>query len=119
AKDVSPNILAGNPHADRHGNRKVWHFFGEPATSEQVAKVPAGSVLAKWRNASSDAERAKLAAELQALLKTAREAVPAGSPDAALRQQLLSSTGPLLSAAMRTVTAQANDTAGSSSAYGL
>src|SRR5437870_11507024 len=27
AKDVSPDVLAGNPHADRFGNEGVWHFY--------------------------------------------------------------------------------------------
>ncbi|HND54983.1 MAG TPA: DUF1587 domain-containing protein, partial [Pirellulaceae bacterium] len=30
ASDVSPQILAGNPHADSHGNANVWHFNSEP-----------------------------------------------------------------------------------------
>ncbi len=30
ARDISPDILAGNPHADSHGNKNVCHFFGEP-----------------------------------------------------------------------------------------
>lgn len=27
ARDVSPDILAGNPHADSLGNPEVWHFY--------------------------------------------------------------------------------------------
>ena len=27
AKDVSGDVLAGNPHADRFGNAGVWHFL--------------------------------------------------------------------------------------------
>ncbi len=30
AADVSPDVLAGNPHADRLGNPDVWHFYTEP-----------------------------------------------------------------------------------------
>ena len=30
ARDVSPDILAGNPHADAQGNPGVWHFYTEP-----------------------------------------------------------------------------------------
>ena len=31
ARDISPNILAGNPHPDGHGHADIWHFFSEPA----------------------------------------------------------------------------------------
>ena len=30
AKDVSPDVHAGNPHADGYGNPGVWHFYTEP-----------------------------------------------------------------------------------------
>jgi hypothetical protein len=30
AADVSPDVLAGNPHADSFGNQGVWHFYTEP-----------------------------------------------------------------------------------------
>ena len=30
ARDVSADVLAGNPHADRFGNEDVWHFYTEP-----------------------------------------------------------------------------------------
>ena len=30
AREVSPDILAGNPHADAQGNTGVWHFYTEP-----------------------------------------------------------------------------------------
>src|SRR5262249_13388264 len=29
AGDVAPDVLAGNPHADGHGNPDVWHFYTE------------------------------------------------------------------------------------------
>ncbi|HET6424319.1 MAG TPA: DUF1587 domain-containing protein, partial [Planctomycetaceae bacterium] len=32
AADVSPQILAGNPHADAAGQAGVWHFFSQPAS---------------------------------------------------------------------------------------
>jgi hypothetical protein len=34
AKDVSPNILKGNPHG-------AWHFFSQPSTLEAAPYVPA------------------------------------------------------------------------------
>ena len=30
AADVSGDVLAGNPHADRLGHPGVWHFYTEP-----------------------------------------------------------------------------------------
>src|SRR5205085_1048901 len=59
AKDVSPDVLAGNPHADRFGNEGVWHFYTEPdkAGSETGPVIPAGSLLAKWQSASSAEEK--------------------------------------------------------------
>ena len=41
AKDVSPDILAGNPHADSLGNAGVWHFYSEPAAAEAAPVIPA------------------------------------------------------------------------------
>src|SRR5438270_520690 len=29
-RDVADDVLAGNPHADRFGNKDVWHFYSEP-----------------------------------------------------------------------------------------
>ena len=42
AKDVSPNILAGNPHADRLGNAGVWYFFSEPDKPDRAERTPDG-----------------------------------------------------------------------------
>ena len=30
AREVSADVLAGNPHADAYGNPGVWHFYTEP-----------------------------------------------------------------------------------------
>ena len=59
AREVSPDILAGNPHADAHGNPGVWHFYTEPdkgGPSESV--IPAGSLLARWQSAATAEEKA-------------------------------------------------------------
>jgi hypothetical protein len=40
AKDVSPNILKGNPHG-------AWHFLSQPATLDSAPDVPAP--IAEWR----------------------------------------------------------------------
>ena len=43
ARDVSRDVLAGNPHADRFGNAGVWHFYTEPdKAARPAAVIPAG-----------------------------------------------------------------------------
>ncbi len=97
AKDVSPNLLAGNPHADSLGNAGVWHFHSEPDQGGGPESVlPAGSLLAKWQSAADGAEKARLAAEVQRLLAGGGEGLVKDSPDALLRRQLTSASGPLI-----------------------
>ena len=98
ARDVSENLHAGNPHADRLGNEGVWHFYSEPVNEADAGSViPAGSLLAQWQAAKEPAEQQRLAALVQRLLLDGPTA--AGTPDAALYAQLASLGGPLLSAA--------------------
>lgn len=98
AGDVSPDVLAGNPHADRLGNPGVWHFYTEPDRGgDSDAVIPAGSVLAKWQSATSPAEKAALARDVQALLTSGPPAAKDG-PDAKLYRQLVSLRGPLFRA---------------------
>ena len=62
AKDVSPDILAGNPHADSLGNAGVWHFYSEPDSGGGADSVlPADSLLAKWQSSASAEEKQRLA----------------------------------------------------------
>lgn len=102
AKDVSPDILAGNPHPDRHGNQAVWHFCSRPAAVGLTATLPTGSLLAKWRKASDTVERRRLAAEVKRLLEGGLAASGHDSPDWLLYKQLLSFDGPLLGGLPRT-----------------
>ena len=98
AREVSPDVLAGNPHADAHGNAGVWHFYTEPdkgGAGERV--IPAGSLLARWQSAATAAERQRLAQDLEALLKSGPPAAK-DSPDGLLYRQLSSLRGPLVSA---------------------
>ena len=44
ARDVSPDVLAGNPHADRFGNEGVWHFYTEPDKGGPSGPPLSGSV---------------------------------------------------------------------------
>ena len=93
AKDVSPDVLAGNPHADRFGNEGVWHFYTEPDKASELTVIPAGSLLAKWQ-AASGLEQRTLATQVQELLTSSRP-TEKESPDGKLYQQLRSFSGPL------------------------
>jgi hypothetical protein len=109
AQDVAPDILAGNPHADRHGHTDVWYFFSEPEAVDRGPTIPDGSLLSMWRKASTESEKQTLAEQVQHLMQHGLATVTAESPDRALYQQLLAFNGPLLSAALRSVKAQGDD----------
>ena len=96
AKDVSPNVLASNPHEDRFGHPGVWHFYTEPVKggSGPLPLVPPGSVLARWQGSSGE-DKPAVAAALQKLLTSATPPAK-GTPDEILYQALSSPTGPLL-----------------------
>ena len=102
ADDVSPDVHAGNPHADRMGHEGVWHFYTEPDKGGETGPViPAGSLLARWQTAKGAEEKQKLAEEVQKLLTSGppKEKTPSAdkeSPDVALYRQLASLGGPLL-----------------------
>ena len=96
ARDVSPNILAGNPHADLLGNPGVWHFYSEADSGGGADSViPAGSVLAKWRATADAAEKRRLADEVQKLLQAGFAGLAKDAPDAVLHRQLTALGGPL------------------------
>lgn len=101
AKDISPNILASNPHADGAGTANVWHFFSEPDKEDGQPPLPTGSLLAKWQTSESKVERRGLAHQIQKLLVSGSEKLPTNSPDAALFRQLNSANGPLLASLLR------------------
>jgi hypothetical protein len=96
AKDVSADILAANPHADRHGNPNVWHFAAEPDAPAAGWAIPAGSLLSRWLSATKAEERGRLTGELERLLAGDSDEPAKDSPDAELRRMLLAATGPLL-----------------------
>ncbi len=98
ARDVSSDILAGNPHADTLGNPDVWQFYQEKVSADggsTFASIPAGSILDHWRDEPLRAERDRLAGELQQLLSGPVPA-DANRPDALLYRQLTAAGGPLL-----------------------
>lgn len=117
AKDVSPNILAGNPHADRPGNNAVWHFLSQPATAAVAPAIPGGSLLSLWRQSNDAVERQRLAQQVEELLARGLDGVAADSPNRALHSQLLSFTGPLLGSALHSTTPATED--GPPSIYGV
>ena len=119
ANDVSPNILAGNPHADQFGNKQVWHFYSEPTQGSSDHVIPANSLLARWQAASDPNERIRLAGELQKLLSPESNSANTIAPDVALLQQLKSLSGPLLAAAMKSLVAESSASGKAPSGYGL
>ena len=56
AKEVSPDILAGNPHG-------AWHFLSQPANIEASSDLPAP--LAEWRKSLSPALAEKVRQHLE------------------------------------------------------
>ncbi len=96
AKDVSPNILAGNPHADQLGNANVWHFYREPTQGNRDHLIPVDSLLDRWQNTNDAVQRKQLAQELQNIIATGATP-PADAANVAMLQQLRSFSGPLLS----------------------
>jgi hypothetical protein len=102
AKDVSPDVLSGNPHADRFGNEGVWHFYTEPDKASELTVIPTESLLAKWQ-AASGAEQRALAENVQDLLTSGGPA-DNESPDGKLYRQLASLSGPLFAKVAAEVT---------------
>lgn len=96
ARDVSPDLLQGNPHADNYGNKMVWHFYSEAVSGqmEQAKVIPKGSILDLWLAAGNKAERNRLAGDLQKLILGVAPADKKNA-DALLYQQITSLSGPL------------------------
>lgn len=98
-KEVSPDVLASNPHADGFGTEGVWHFYTEPVAGggDLGPVIPAGSLLARWQSAGSTEDKRRLAGEVQSLLMGV--APTSQGPDATLFRQLSSMGGPLFAGA--------------------
>ncbi|MFN8705203.1 MAG: DUF1592 domain-containing protein, partial [Planctomyces sp.] len=118
ATDVSPNILAGNPHADQSGRPDIWTFYSEPVGSASGPVIPAGSLLARWQAESSPEKQHQLAEEIQKLLQNSTPPSP-DTPDGKLAAELTSLSGPLMSAALMSASAESNTVDNSESEYGL
>ena len=99
AEDVSPNLQAGNPHADSHGNQNTWHFYqGEMAKVHEggspIVAVPPNSLLAEWLAEQNAGKRSELARRVQTLA-TAAARKDVNSPDALLQRQLRTLSVPI------------------------
>jgi hypothetical protein len=94
AGEVSPGILAGNPHADSHGRAGVWVFASEPDTAGDQLSIPPGSLLDRWLAATTDAELAAAATDLGRLLAAPPPAEAGADRD--LVRILRSPSGPVL-----------------------
>ena len=102
AKDVSPDIRAGNPHADGQGNAGAWHFYSEPDKGGAVDSVlAADSLLAKWQSTPSAEEKQRIANEVQKLMTSGAVGLEKDAPNAVLFRQLNSLDGPLLNSILR------------------
>jgi hypothetical protein len=93
AKDVADTIQSANPHPDRHGNAKTWHFYQGPMTdvnqkAGEFVSVPGGSLLAKWQDEKDADKRSELAAQIQKLA-TGEAPADGASPDGVLYEQLM------------------------------
>ncbi|MFO0907336.1 MAG: DUF1592 domain-containing protein [Isosphaeraceae bacterium] len=100
AADVSPDVTAANPHADRQGNPQVWHFYTEPVQGGDGTVIPAGSLLARWLATPDPAQKTALANQIQALLAGGPPAAKE-HPDHALHRQIASLGGPLIGGLLR------------------
>ncbi|MCA9106606.1 MAG: DUF1592 domain-containing protein, partial [Planctomycetales bacterium] len=91
-RDISPNILAGNPHPDQHGNLDAWSFYTEPVDANARASViPVGSLLEQWWNERDATRRSQIAQALKGLLQDGPSA--ATSPADKQLADLLNSLG--------------------------
>ncbi len=116
ASEVSPDILAGNPHADSHGNKEVWHFFGESPEKTSQTAIPKDSLVALWLESRDSAPRDEIAHRIQKLLQSDPQSLDPNSPDRKLLTEILALNGPLLRSGFRNTGA---GYVGSFSGYGI
>jgi hypothetical protein len=64
--DCADTILAGNPHADRHGNLEVWHFItGLNESSGSAVADREDELIRNWRECDTADEAARLGKEIK------------------------------------------------------
>jgi hypothetical protein len=120
--DVAPDILAGNPHPDRHGNDQIWYFFGEPETDVTAAIVQEQSLLASWRQADSIESRRQIAGQLQQQLMHDLSATVEDPAKDTADSLLLDFSGPLFASLYRSPhqsDGEGNNGAASQNNYGV
>jgi len=97
ATDCADTIQAGNPHADRHGNQAVWHFYTGALNDDSDSQTIApGSLLAQWLETSDTAVAAALATQIEELLLKPLESIT-DAADRAVCERLRATDGPLFS----------------------
>jgi hypothetical protein len=96
AEQIIDKVLTANPLPDTYGNLATWHFCASASQPETAPSLPAGSVLARWRdtvrNSGSRDEQTRLANETQQLLSNGNTP---NAADMELRERLLAWNGPL------------------------
>ncbi len=94
-RDISSDVLAGNPRPDQFGHEATWHFYTEALSGGSTDRViPAGSLLAKWQSLPPGVEKRRAADNLQSLLLASPPA-DQSSADARLYREWRSLGGPL------------------------
>lgn len=116
--DVVPDILAGNPHADRFGNSHVWYFFGESEVANSATTIHSQSLVAQWRRAANAKDRSHFALQVQRLLEQDYASIAADSPDRTTHAELMAFSGPLFSSALSSLSSE-NDDDDLESGYGI
>jgi hypothetical protein len=77
-RDVSDDLLAGNPHRDSRGNAGVWGFF-DLAGSNRRQRMPAVDLaLASWERAAGKGDRPALEKAAKEFQRAVEDAGPAG-----------------------------------------
>ncbi len=104
ARDISPDLLAANPHPSG------WLFFSEPVSRMEAAPpIPAASLLGQWLQTPDAGEKRRLAEALEQLLMAGPAAADPGNPDTILYQRLASFYGPLSDPALTSPDARARE----------
>ena len=96
-------------------------FYSEPDGDKSEDMIPAGSLLARWQDASSMKMKKQLADQLQSLLSNGPKDLPPDSPDFKLYQQMTTLNGPFFASVRRQLLADPKTLsfADSNSKYGL
>lgn len=99
ASDVVDDLLAGNPHADRQGNSRVWHFLDAINSRRLERMVSIEPWLARWREAlagdARDVPPGEIRVKLESWAGELQQMLDAAPPTSALLRDLASERSPL------------------------